>query len=54
MTSLEAADGFKTPAGHSAAHEMASALHPPGIEDPVELEPRTCGNHGDLDVALME
>jgi len=38
MTALERADGFKTPAGHSAMCDSASALHPPGIADPVELE----------------
>jgi hypothetical protein len=54
MTALERADGFKTPAGHRAAREWASALYPPGIADPIELELRRCGNHGDLDIALME
>jgi len=27
--------------------QMASAPSPPGIEGPVELESRMCGNHGD-------
>jgi len=33
MTALEWADGFKTPAGNSATHTMASELCPPGIDD---------------------
>jgi hypothetical protein len=37
----------KTSAGNSAERAKASALRPPGIADPIELEWRTRGNHGD-------
>ena len=47
MTALERADGFKTPAGNSAACVLASTSYPRGILDPVEPEWRVCGNHGD-------